>query len=43
MNYSVQIERSAQKQLAISSPHFEAISQKILLLEKDPSPQVVKN
>jgi mRNA-degrading endonuclease RelE of RelBE toxin-antitoxin system len=35
MNYTVQIERSAQKQLAkISSPYFEAISEKILSLEK---------
>jgi len=39
MNYTVQIERSAQKQLAkISSPYFEAISEKILLLEKIPRP-----
>jgi mRNA interferase RelE/StbE len=39
MNYTVQIERSAQKQLSkISSPYFEAISEKILLLEKDPRP-----
>jgi len=39
MNYAVQIERSAQKQLAkISSPFFEAISEKILLLEKNPRP-----
>jgi len=39
MNYTVQIERSAQKQLAkISSPYFEAISEKILLLEKNPRP-----
>ena len=39
MNYTVQIERSAQKQLAkISSPYFEAISEKILSLEKNPRP-----
>jgi mRNA interferase RelE/StbE len=39
MNYTVQIERSAQKQLAkINSPHFEAISEKILALEKNPRP-----
>jgi len=34
MNYTVWIERSAQKQLVkISSPYFEAISEKILSLE----------
>jgi mRNA interferase RelE/StbE len=39
MNYTIQIERSAQKQLAkINSPNFEAISEKILSLEKDPRP-----
>ena len=39
MSYTVLIERSAQKQLAkISSPYFEAISEKIQLLEKDPRP-----
>jgi len=39
MSYTVLIERSAQKQLAkISSPYFEAISEKIRLLEKDPRP-----
>jgi mRNA interferase RelE/StbE len=39
MSYTVLIERSAQKQLAkISSPYFEAISEKILLLENDPRP-----
>jgi mRNA interferase RelE/StbE len=39
MSYTVLIERSAQKQLAkISSPYFESISEKILLLEKDPRP-----
>ena len=39
MSYTVLIERSAQKQLAkISSPFFEMISEKILLLEKDPRP-----
>ncbi len=39
MTYTIQIERSAQKQLAkINSPFFEAISEKILLLEKDPRP-----
>jgi mRNA interferase RelE/StbE len=39
MSYTVQIERSAQKQLAkINSPFFEAIIEKISLLEKDPRP-----
>ena len=39
MNYIVQIERSAQKRLAkISNPYFEAISEKIKSLEKDPRP-----
>ena len=39
MNYTVQIERSAQKQLAkISSPYFEAITEKILSLEQNPRP-----
>lgn len=39
MSYTIQIERSAQKQLAkISSPYFEAISEKILSLENNPRP-----
>jgi mRNA interferase RelE/StbE len=43
MNYTIQIERSAQKQLAkISSPFFEAISEKILSLEKNPRPNGCK-
>ena len=39
MNYTIQIERSAQKQLAkINSPFFEAISEKIVALENNPRP-----
>jgi mRNA-degrading endonuclease RelE of RelBE toxin-antitoxin system len=44
MSYTVKIERSAQKQLAkINSPYFEAISEKILLLEIDPGRPAAKN
>lgn len=39
MNYSVQIEKSAQKQLTqINSPFFEAISEKIKGLKINPRP-----
>ena len=39
MNYFIQIERSAQKQLAkIPGPYFDSITQKILSLESDPRP-----
>lgn len=39
MNYTIQIERSAQKQLAkIPGPYFETITEKILSLEKNPRP-----
>ncbi len=39
MNYTIRIERSAQKQLAkINSPFFEAITSKVIALENDPRP-----
>jgi len=44
MNYIIQIERSAQKQLAkINSPFFEAISEKISSLEKIPGLKAAKS
>ena len=39
MNYTIEIERTAQKQLAkINNPLFDAITEKIISLEKDPRP-----
>ena len=39
MIYSIQISRSAQKQLAkINNPFFKAITEKILALKTDPRP-----
>jgi mRNA interferase RelE/StbE len=39
MSYSIEIKRSAQKQLAkISKPYSDAITEKILSLEVEPRP-----
>ncbi len=39
MKYTIEIERSAQKQLAkIPAPYFENITEKILALETNPRP-----
>jgi mRNA interferase RelE/StbE len=39
MSYTIEIKRSAQKQLAkISKPFSDTINEKILLLGKDPRP-----